>query len=66
MQDRFNQPCLCTAGCDAATGVGAFSLALAAGEAARAVSTWASQLVRPLTDARTARDTERLNRTRLG
>ena len=66
MQDRFGQPSLCTAGCDASPGAGSFSLALAAGEAARSVSAWLSQLVQPVADARAAREQKRLNRIRLG
>lgn len=66
MQDRFGQPCTCAAGCDASSGVGSFALALAAGEAARLVSAWFSQLARPVADARMAREQERLNRIRLG
>jgi len=66
MQDRFEQPCLCTAGCDASSGTGSFSLALAAGDAARSVSVWLGQIVQPFADARAARDDERLRRSRLG
>ena len=66
MQDRFGQPCLCAAGCDVPSGAGSFSLALAAGEAARSVSVWFSQIARPLADARKAREHERLSRIRLG
>jgi hypothetical protein len=66
MQDRFNQPCLCSASCDGSSDASSFSIQTFADDAARVLSAPFDRLSSAFGSFRDAREQERLNRIRLG